>query len=55
MGLETALQCPVCEEEQLFRRKASTNIHLGQKTKWACTVCDHRIVRVDGSIDTLEA
>ena len=52
MGLEREAWCPSCEAEQTFWRTASTTLHLGRKVKWACTACDHRLVRIDGAVDT---
>jgi rubredoxin len=46
--------CPRCEAERSFYRVASTQLHLGEKTKWHCPECDFGLVRVDG-IDSTEA
>jgi len=47
--------CPECDAERDFYRTASTNLHLGLKTKWACPECDFRLVRIDGDIDSATA
>ena len=46
-------ECPHCEAERSFYRAASTQLHLGEKTKWYCPVCDFGFVRVNG-IDSTE-
>jgi uncharacterized Zn finger protein len=55
MGTELVCTCPSCGDEQTFHRMASTTLHLGEKTKWYCGSCGHRIVRIDGSVDTASA
>jgi rubredoxin len=52
MSLELDHECPKCEAERAFYRTASTNLHLGEKTKWRCPECDFGFVRIDGDIDT---
>lgn len=52
MALERELWCPACEVERTFYRTASTTLHLGEKTKWACSECNYGIVRIDGTVDT---
>lgn len=52
MALEREHHCPNCDESQRFTRMASTLLHLGLKTKWACPECDYRFVLVDDAIDT---
>ncbi|MFB6173946.1 MAG: hypothetical protein ABEI39_04815 [Halobacteriales archaeon] len=54
MALELERECPNCGAERTFYRTASTTLHLGEKTKWACPDCSFAFVRVDG-IDTAEA
>ncbi len=51
MAMELEHHCPVCGEEREFYRTASTTLHLGEKTKWACPECSYGFVLVDG-IDT---
>lgn len=53
MALELEHDCPRCGEPRSFYRRASTMLHLGRKTKWACPECDYTFVRVDG-IDSSE-
>lgn len=52
MALELTRACPGCGEERAFYRSASTNLHLGLKTKWACPECDFGFVRIDETVDT---
>jgi transposase-like protein len=47
--------CPSCDAEQSFTRVASTELHLGTKTKWDCPECDYGFVRIDGEVDTSTA
>jgi rubredoxin len=44
--------CLQCGTERTFYRTASTNLHLGLKTKWSCPECDYRFVQIDGDIDS---
>ncbi|MFB6218957.1 MAG: hypothetical protein ABEH77_07240 [Halobacteriaceae archaeon] len=55
MAIETERECPSCGEETTFYRTASTELHLGEKTKWYCEACEHRVVRIDGAVDTADA
>lgn len=48
MGLEIEHDCPTCGTERTFWRTASTNLHLGEKTKWRCSECSFGFVRIDG-------
>lgn len=48
MSLEMEHDCPSCEQPQVFWRTASTNVHLGEKSKWVCTECDYGLVLIDG-------
>lgn len=50
MSLEMDHDCPECSNDR-FWRTASTTLHLGEKTKWACTDCDYRLIRI-GDIDS---
>jgi transposase-like protein len=50
MSLEIEHECPSCDNTT-FYRSASTELHLGEKTKWYCTECDYSFVIIDG-IDT---
>lgn len=51
MGLERDRRCPSCEAEQTFYRAASTRIHLGEKTKWACAECGYQIVKIGEELE----
>jgi transposase-like protein len=44
--------CPECEQSRAFYRAASTELHLGEKTKWHCPDCDYAFVRIDDAVDT---
>ena len=46
MAQELERECPVCGESRPFSLTASTNLHLGKKTKWSCPECDHAFVRI---------
>ena len=48
MPLEIEHVCPSCAGESTFYRSASTNLHLGEKTKWYCVECDFGLVRING-------
>ena len=48
MAMELEHNCPVCGKERTFYRSASTTLHLGEKTKWACPDCFYGFVLVDG-------
>ena len=50
MSLEIEHECPSCDNTT-FYRSASTQLHLGEKTKWYCTECDYSFVIING-IDT---
>lgn len=52
MAMQTTRECPRCETERTFYLVASTELHLGRKTKWVCGECDYQIVRIDGDIDS---
>lgn len=53
MGLEREVWCPSCEARRTFYRTASTTLHLGEKTKWACAECGYGAVKIDEVVDTL--
>lgn len=55
MSNRLAHDCPQCVAEREFYLAASTNLHLGRKTKWGCPECDYRFVRIDGEIDSATA
>ena len=55
MATELTHECPRCDTEREFYRAASTNLHLGLKTKWYCPECDFGFVRIDGDIDSTRA
>ena len=44
--------CPGCDTTHEYRLAASTNLHLGPKTKWTCPECGHSVVRIGDSVDT---
>lgn len=48
MSLELDHKCPSCSEVRSFWLTASTKLHLGKKTKWACPDCEYRLVLIDG-------
>lgn len=50
--MQTTRKCPYCEAEQTFYLIASTELHLGRKTKWLCDECERNIVKIDGKVDT---
>lgn len=52
MSLEIEHHCPQCGGRETFWRSASTNLHLGLKTKWRCSECDYGLVRIDGDINS---
>jgi predicted RNA-binding Zn-ribbon protein involved in translation (DUF1610 family) len=52
MSLEMTNDCPKCSNDR-FWRTASTALHLGEKTKWSCTECGYKLIRIDG-IDSSE-
>lgn len=52
MTAELDHECPSCRAERVFYRTASTNLHLGLKTKWRCPECGFGFVRIDGDIDS---
>lgn len=47
MALEMERECPDCGGVEVFYRAASTNLHLGTKTKWRCTECGYSLVLID--------
>jgi rubredoxin len=55
MASEIERSCPECNAERTFYRAASTELHLGLKTKWRCPDCGYGFVRVDGDVDTSDA
>lgn len=55
MATELERSCPACETERTFYRTASTELHLGLKTKWRCPDCAFTLVRIDGDIDSAPA
>lgn len=50
--MQREVSCPTCGEEREFYLTASTQLHLGEKTKWRCSECQYGFVEVDG-ISTL--
>ncbi len=46
--------CPECGDERTFDCVASTEMHLGEKTKWRCPGCSYTFVRIDDEVDTAE-
>jgi hypothetical protein len=55
MTRELEHECPECDAEQPFYPAASTELHLGEKTKWYCTECDFGLIRIDGEVDSTTA
>ncbi|WP_423750605.1 hypothetical protein [Salinirarus marinus] len=52
MSLELEHDCPECGNDA-FWQTASTNVHLGEKTKYRCTECDYGLVLING-VDSSE-
>ncbi|GAA0467638.1 hypothetical protein MUK72_05805 [Halococcus dombrowskii] len=52
MSLEREQHCPVCDDQQVFYRAASTMMHLGEKTKWRCPDCDYGFVTIGEDVDS---
>lgn len=52
MSLERDQYCPVCDDERVFYRAASTMMHLGEKTKWRCPDCDYGFVTIGEDVDS---
>ena len=52
MSLEMEHHCPVCGGERTFWLTASTELHLGKKTKWRCPDCDYGLVLIDEAVDS---
>lgn len=52
MSSELDRHCPTCDEERSFYLGASTELHLGEKTKWHCPECWHTFVRIGDEVDT---
>jgi transposase-like protein len=52
MASELDRPCPGCDEDRTFYRAASTELHLGLKTKWRCPDCGYGFVRIDDEVDT---
>ena len=50
--LKRQFDCPRCGEERAFWKTASTEVHIGVKTKWRCQNCDYGLVRIDGEVDS---
>lgn len=50
--MELDQYCPQCEAEHTFWLAASTELHLGTKTKWRCPECDYGFVKIDETVDT---
>ena len=55
MSLEMDHYCPVCEETRTFWLTASTELHLGEKTKWRCPECDYGLVLIGEGVDSSAA
>lgn len=51
MSLELEHDCPRCGGPRTFWRTASTELHLGEKTKWRCPECNYGFVRIDDEAD----
>jgi len=52
MSLEMDHHCPVCGGERTFWLTASTELHLGKKTKWRCPDCNYGLVLIDEAVDS---
>jgi transposase-like protein len=52
MPMQTTRECPRCGTERTFYLVASTELHLGRKTKWLCEECDYKVVTIDGDVDS---
>ena len=55
MSQEIERTCPHCGTDRTFYLAASTNLHLGLKTKWACPECSFGFIRIDGDISSASA
>ncbi|QSG01948.1 DUF7838 family putative zinc beta-ribbon protein [Natranaeroarchaeum sulfidigenes] len=53
--MEREIYCPTCEGETTFWLAASTELHLGTKTKWRCSECERGVVRIGEDVDTAAA
>ncbi len=53
--MELERHCPNCDGERTFTLTASTNTHLGEKTKWRCPECDYGFVLIGEAVDTAAA
>jgi len=47
--------CPSCGDNESFTQVATTNLNLGEKTKWRCDACGYRSIRIGSVVDTAEA
>lgn len=54
MGLEREAFCPSCDQRRSFYRTAGTSLHLGEKSKWACSECGFGAVEIDGVVQLPE-
>ena len=52
MSLEMEHYCPACEGDRAFWLTASTELHLGRKTKWRCPDCDYGFILIGDNIDS---
>jgi rubredoxin len=48
MSLEMEHDCPSCGGSTQFWRTASTEVHLGTKTKWRCSECNFGFIQING-------
>jgi transposase-like protein len=48
MSLEMEHNCPSCGGSTQFWRTASTEVHLGTKTKWRCSECNFGFIQING-------
>lgn len=55
MSISQKQICPSCGEQQSFMQVASTNLNIGEKTKWRCQECGYRSVRIGSAVDTANA
>jgi len=52
MSTELDRHCPSCDQDRSFYLGASTELHLGEKTKYHCPECSYSFVRIDDVVDT---
>ncbi|MFW6018864.1 MAG: hypothetical protein ACOCPX_08580 [Halapricum sp.] len=55
MSISQEQACPSCGAQHSFIQVATTNLNIGEKTKWRCQECGYRAVRIGSTVDTAEA